>query len=302
MSALIGVTTHLPYIAIPDDALADLKRHLLLFDKIFFVNDIPPIIRKDHPELAADLDWLKSEGAVITNKMGSSEDILKKRAGFTPHGNLTQVVEDLLDGKADLVSVAVSLDLMSLVEVLLGVSDYTSRSVAEFFRRGGVDAVSIHPRFAHVPKIVPIQTTLATVAQVSINAMPQPSDNVPLDQILRFKQDPDTKRKFSAFRRWIRSAAEGTAQPSHLADELQSLTQDYEQHMRVHELKINRGVLEIILTTAADLLEDTVKLRFGKLARLPFSLSHRKIALMEAELNAPGRELAYIIEARKEFR
>ena len=72
-------------------------------------------------------------------------------------------------------------------------------------------------------------------------------------------------------------------------------------HMRSHELKFKRGVLEIVVTIAAEIAEDLVKIRLGELSRLPFTLSHRKIDLLEAELKARGREIAYVVHARKQF-
>ena len=71
--------------------------------------------------------------------------------------------------------------------------------------------------------------------------------------------------------------------------------------MRLHEMKVNRSALELTVTTAAELGEDLVKLRWGNLSKRLFSLPHRKIDLLEAEMNAPGREIAYVVQARKVF-
>ena len=47
--------------------------------------------------------------------------------------------------------------------------------------------------------------------------------------------------------------------------------------------------------------KDFVKLKWGELAKLPFILRERKISLLEAEANAPNRELAFISMARTEL-
>jgi hypothetical protein len=86
-----------------------------------------------------------------------------------------------------------------------------------------------------------------------------------------------------------------------LRDELQGLLDDYSEYMRVHRMKVTRGVLETIVTTAGEVAEDIVKLRFGKLANLLFTASAHRAALLETELAAPGREIAYISRVNKTF-
>jgi hypothetical protein len=46
------------------------------------------------------------------------------------------------------------------------------------------------------------------------------------------------------------------------------------------------------------MLEGLVRLEFSKVAKALFSIKHRKLALMEAELNSPGNEVAYIVKAK----
>ena len=90
--------------------------------------------------------------------------------------------------------------------------------------------------------------------------------------------------------------------PRELADEIEWLLHEYETYMRVHEMKVRRGVLETVITGAAQMAEDFVKIKWGKLAKMPFAISARKIELLEAELKAPGREITYIAHVRSELR
>jgi len=53
------------------------------------------------------------------------------------------------------------------------------------------------------------------------------------------------------------------------------------------------------VVTAAELAEDFVKVKWGKLAKGLFDLTHERIELREAELKAPGRELAYLDAAKR---
>jgi len=71
--------------------------------------------------------------------------------------------------------------------------------------------------------------------------------------------------------------------------------------MRLHEIKSGRGVLEAVVVTAAELAENLVKVNWGKLAKGLFNITHERIELREAELQAPGRELAYLDAAKRAF-
>ena len=51
----------------------------------------------------------------------------------------------------------------------------------------------------------------------------------------------------------------------------------------------------------ADIIENLVKFNWSKIAKGALQVSKRKVELMEAEMKAPGRECAYVFDARKRF-
>ena len=71
--------------------------------------------------------------------------------------------------------------------------------------------------------------------------------------------------------------------------------------MALHKLKTNTGALETIIVTSAELMEDLVKFNWGKAAKGLFAIRRRHVELIEGELKSPGREIAYIYNARKSF-
>jgi hypothetical protein len=66
-------------------------------------------------------------------------------------------------------------------------------------------------------------------------------------------------------------------------------------------MKYEPSTTEIILRTGADIIESLIKLRPSKAANALYSFRKRKLDLLEAELKAPGREVAFIHKARHEF-
>jgi len=69
----------------------------------------------------------------------------------------------------------------------------------------------------------------------------------------------------------------------------------------MHKMKTKKGVLETFVTVGAEIAEDILKIKWGRLAKLLFTVSGQKLELMEAEMNAPGRDIAYLIHAREAF-
>lgn len=187
--------------------------------------------------------------------------------------------------------------------LMLGVLDLACRWEAERLRKStNADVVSLSPPQPEINSLLGVKSEQGDVVRVLVRDFPQPSGSTSLEQILQFKQDPESKDRMFAFRRWAKTMMSKNAVPHEVAEELVWLAHEYQQHMKVHRMKVNRGILEIVVTTAGELAEDLVKLRWGKLSKLLFSMSHRKIDLMEAELKAPGREIAYLVKARNEFR
>lgn len=158
------------------------------------------------------------------------------------------------------------------------------------------DAVSVIPS-------VPggSQAAKGEVLQVVIKNFPIPDEMTPFESIMAFRSDPSSKSKFLGLRRWMRKIARENLTPLEVQEEIDYLLQEYEQHMRLHEIKVCRGAVETIVVGAAELMEDLVKIKWGSLAKKLFSLTRRGTDLMEAEMSAPGREVAYIARARSVF-
>ena len=80
------------------------------------------------------------------------------------------------------------------------------------------------------------------------------------------------------------------------------MVNEYGKAMALHKLKASKTFFEAYIIPAVEVLEDLAKLSWTKIAKLGVSVKQRKIELLEAELKAPGRECAYIFEARNRFK
>jgi len=303
MKKLIGVA--------PPSALRDIKRQLLLFDQLAITHDEKDWeFRSSDPSLAADLDWLENEGIVFkTYEAGDIElgfEIVPEKKGRgvllrpTQAPKLNQEGEIMEPLGLRLASKLRNRRVRDLTPIL---EDFLCRLESEQLRSSeDAEVVSIRLPFPEVNETFGIKTEKGYVSRVVIKEMPEPSDAISLERILEFRRNPETKEKMLALRRWIHNTATKQLSQDEVAEELEWLIAEYQQHMRLYEMKYNLGTLEIVVKTIGELAEDLTKFRFGKISNLPFSLSHRRIELLEAELKAPGREIAYVVHARTKFR
>jgi hypothetical protein len=141
----------------------------------------------------------------------------------------------------------------------------------------------------------------ADVIQIVVNTLPVPDDNTSWEQILEFRSDPDSYSKFLALRNWINEVARNKLTPLEVEQKLEYLMDQHRRHMKLHRMKTNTGMLETIVVSTAELVEDLVKIKWGKIAKGLFSFRQRKIALLEGELKSPGSEVAYVIKAQEAY-
>jgi hypothetical protein len=71
--------------------------------------------------------------------------------------------------------------------------------------------------------------------------------------------------------------------------------------MRINRIKAGEGAFEVYVLPAVEITEDLVKLNWSKIAKGALAVTKREIELLEAEMKAPGRECAYVFDARKRF-
>lgn len=145
------------------------------------------------------------------------------------------------------------------------------------------------------------QVSKTDVVQIVLTSLPVPDESSPWEQIIEYRGDPDTKLKFSALRNWMNEIARATLTLNEVEEKLEWLIFEYKKHLELHRLKTNSGTLQTLLTATAGCLENIIKLNLEKATKGLFALKDRHISLMEQELTAPGREIAYVVKAREHF-
>jgi len=289
----------------------ELKRYAILFNRIGLMDYKSELYESiGHP----DIDWLFEQGIVFD----PSSDFHKYR--IRNYGELDNTSKDLWDQLfeiqsriADSLPEIVTNENKMITGELAAKINFNINDVNNIFLRlmslqyrksQGSDVFPILERGIpdHLPEPIEKSANLETVFQITLNNIPKPNDTVSWEKIIEFRDDPDTKGKFLGLRNWMNDISKANINPLEIEQKLEWLLHEYEQHMKFHRMKTNASTLETILVTTGEIAEDLVKFKFGKLAKLPFSIRQRKLALLEGELKAPGREVAFISKAQETFR
>jgi len=161
-----------------------------------------------------------------------------------------------------------------------------------------VDAVPILPVIGEVASGLDAERAVLNIA---LTALPEPDEATPWEAVLDFRADSQAQQALARLRRWLTRGVLESRDPRLLKLELEDSLESYSEHMRLHGIKANKGVLQTLVTLTADVLDSLLHVRFSNAANAIFAFRDRKIALLEAEMSAPGRQVAYIAHAVKAF-
>jgi hypothetical protein len=145
----------------------------------------------------------------------------------------------------------------------------------------------------------PILAAKQTIIRVAISSLPTPDENCPWQDILDFKAEMRDKQW--AFRRFLHTLATRQQTEAEIRDDIEWSLNQYKKAMEIYHLKSSDSFIEAFVIPLIEVVENLVKLNWSKIAKGAVSVRKRKAALMEAEMNAPGRECAYLFETQKRF-
>jgi hypothetical protein len=141
----------------------------------------------------------------------------------------------------------------------------------------------------------------ATVVRVVLQQLPLPSKDTPWEAIREWRQDSEAIEKYRALRAWIARLARDNPSAEDVEEELVSQLSTYERYMAIQHKKMRRTRFEAIILPVAEIAEDALHARLSKVAEKLIGIFKEEVTLLESEIRAPGREVAYIASSRRRF-
>lgn len=313
--------------------MALLKREALMFSRIA-ITHLHAILSAagnsvDFQGMVAELDWLHEQQIVFEPELATKKQILN--AEYQSHveslrrhgkGVINQLfgldVDELEAARIDksrVPAVKAKLDKISdmsmddlrvkaeskeFLDNMMLMTGYLTRiSSIELRELHDLDAFTVLS--GGIQDTDHVQANKGDIVEIVLNALPTPGESTSWEQIIEYRGDPDSHSKFLALRNWMNQLARAGLASLEVEQQLEFLVDEYEQHLRLHRMKTNAGTLETVIVAGAEFLENLSRFRLSKSANALFSARHRKIALIEQELTAPGRDVAYVIKTREMF-
>lgn len=175
------------------------------------------------------------------------------------------------------------------------ISAVTSRLIASYLRHvEEVDAVSLDEFSFNQFKQVFRPTTALSVV---LEKFPVCNTTVPFEEIVALRNDEDYWIRRTRLRRWLREVRDW--ERIEVRQELEYLIQEYKSYMKQQLRTYSLTTIESVLPIALGFIEDVPKLRLKSFAETGFRLFQKTRHLMKAESEAPGREIALVIELER---
>lgn len=159
------------------------------------------------------------------------------------------------------------------------------------------------PVAAHVAPsgLVPSSSGDAKALRVVLDQIPFPAGDMPWQDFVQFRKDPENISSLRALRRWVQSLGDSKESVHVLEDELLYLLDQYRTYMRIQGIKCRNGSLAAVVSALGDAAVRVVTFRFGSAVKSFLDIRSQSIDLELAELSAPGREVSYVARAQALF-
>lgn len=156
------------------------------------------------------------------------------------------------------------------------------------------------PVLAHIePSNISQAGMSPTAIEIVLKNVPVPPENMPWDDFLQFRKEEENIAKLRALRLWMRKQATSPEDLKVLQEELESLLYDYQKYMDIQHRKYGCGVVSTLIAATPEVISHLMQLNIGSALKAVLDMRAHGIALTEAEMSAPGREVSYIARARK---
>jgi hypothetical protein len=271
-----------------------LKRYALLFDRFHVVEiyeDFDPADRDPQsPAARADLNFLESKGIVIYDvKQFVRHGVSNRGKGrdFAPAMHL--------NGTDRIIKLPWAPHGAYLTDLIV------RQTAIRFKDLFNLDCVPICKRPLPINLVAGPRekTELVQVLNVAVKSFPTPDDSCSWADLIAFKSESHDKQW--GFRRFLFSLANKELNEAEIRDEIEWMFNEYSKAMRVYGMKASQSSVQVFLISPLEIIENLLKLNLSKIAEGILSVKKRRIELLEAEMKAPGRECAYVFDARKRF-
>ncbi len=264
----------------PDNTLpTSLKKASLIFDKLY-LSDVPSRLDFNNFINNQEIEYLINQNILIPF------NDLEIRNKVKPNKKTGELVS-------------------LLAEKLKHVNQYNIFEATDIIARFEVEILTLHYNENFFPVLFNSKGFIngdkkVNVIQFVLQNIPEPEENTPWEQIIDFRNDEDTRLKYLALINWVNEISKTNYSIGEIKDKYEYLYLDYKRSYERHKLKSGLGTLEILTAAGIAFLSSNIPTALTAASHL-FKLGKSTLELFSEEGKIPGKEIAYIYKANKEF-
>jgi hypothetical protein len=133
------------------------------------------------------------------------------------------------------------------------------------------------------------------VVKIGVAALPLPDPDVSWQQIIEYRNDPNSLNRFIDLRNWIRDTALGKLTPNEVEESLAAVLKRFHKQMEFHRMKTVATAFEAFVTTPSDVLRNLFRDSGSMILNGICSLERRQLGLLEGESLSEGSVVAYVL-------
>ncbi len=300
---------------------AMLKRLSLLFDDIY-VDDfsfknakftLPLLDNVESNAIATEIEWLIDKGIVKTYKVDKSklplspldnsllDDILETDKHI--HENLIYNDEYLKTKDHDTTKISEGLQfvgaLMMTRELKEKMDDIGTR-----IRSSYLSIKDDTKQFIPILNSFESYTTKKSpdaALHFILGKVPMPDVNTSWEELIDFRSDEDTRRKYYALIDWVNEMARSNMPLTHLADKYNYLYSEYIKQYSLHKMKSSFTNIELLIMGGIEFISLLVNHNYATAFKSLINIGKQNSSLLEQEQKLSGREVAYIHSVKNRF-
>jgi len=242
--------------------LVFLKRQAIFFDQI----TIPSLFRQldfyrdslEDRQFASELEWLHDQNILLDTE-SLSVNVTSKDLEFVKE---LETFRRLISYSRKGLNNLISKKNTSGAAVYLGIAAYGFCRFESIILRisHSMDAFPIIDELK-LPSKTAVTSRKAEIIKIILNFLPIPDELVSWEQILDYRNDPDSKERALSLRRWINRLSGEKLSIAEIQDEVEWLMNEYQKHMNLHKMKVNLMTLEAFVKAPLELIENLVKIK-----------------------------------------
>ena len=132
--------------------------------------------------------------------------------------------------------------------------------------------------------------------RICLGALPVPVESVPWEQIIEYRNDPDTQSSFRVIKEFLSEVARGSYPPVQIEETLEYLLNRFRRNLETHGINAATTALYAYVVTTPEFVETLAGVGPDWGTRALFSMDHCKLGLLDAESTSAGSAVAFLTQ------